>query len=77
MNNLPLDILTAVERDLIELTAAPTELSRPSYFPYRPCQCYVVNHEDTEGRLFILTILFVYTQDERSLYVIAIARAIV
>jgi hypothetical protein len=68
---LPPDIRARVERDLRRLAEDPTALSRPSHFPWVPCQAYEVEYQGDATEYFI-TILFRYAADEQNLFILAI-----
>ena len=68
---LPPDIRARVEQDIRRLAQSPTALSRPSHFPYLPCQAYEVEYQGDAVEYFI-TILFRYAVDEQNLLILAV-----
>lgn len=75
LTSLPAGLLDFVEEHLLILAAHPTSLSRPSIFPYPPnSQLFQFHHENFEGERWDFAVLFRYTQDERSLFILNIGR---
>jgi len=69
---LPPPVQNLVEAEVRRLAEDPVHLSRPSIFPYIPCQSYRVTttHDDVQ---YFMTVLFRYSQDETTIHIIGIA----
>jgi mRNA-degrading endonuclease RelE of RelBE toxin-antitoxin system len=69
---LPIPVRQFVGRQLENLADSPTTLSRPSRFPYRAkCQLFQFDTEH-EGKIWEFAAMFQFSQDEQTLYVVAI-----
>ena len=70
--SLPLPVQNAVEQNLNRLANDPPGHSRPSAFPYPPCQISQFHLDDVDGIDWYITILFRYSSSEEEIRVIAI-----
>jgi mRNA-degrading endonuclease RelE of RelBE toxin-antitoxin system len=72
---LPAPIRLFTAGQLEKLASDPTGLSRPSRFPYRAkCQLFQFDTEH-DGKIWELTTMFQYGQDEQTIHVIAIGHS--
>ena len=71
---LPPPLQNLVEAELKRLAADPVKLSRPSHFPYIPCQMHAIDVPHDQATYYI-KVLFRYSQDEQSIEIIGIAES--
>jgi hypothetical protein len=62
-----------IDQQLKVLAEDPCRLSKPSTFPYWPCQAYKFSHV-LDGRKYLFTALFKFGADEQTLHILGIAK---